>query len=159
MKTMWTGSLGVLLISACSPGPITFVSMTPSPSDGAFSCALRQLNTMGYKVTNNYRDVGYITAEKPVYGVAMKILTLGMASYQNALNISVFDGADGHQNLRVTAAFAEKNWDLFSTKRTAEKPSKAGIADAKAVLSACGQGEVKQRRTHVQFSPRTSVTD
>jgi hypothetical protein len=56
--------------------------MTPSPSDAALSCALRQINTMGYKVKNNYMDVGFIAAEK-------KTSSLGKDIFGTLANIMV----------------------------------------------------------------------
>jgi hypothetical protein len=146
-----------VVVSACSTAPISFLSMTPSPADAAFSCALRQINTMNYTVTNTNKEAGFIAAEKQTSGLGTALLT--GRKYGSSLTVSVFEGADGQRNLRVTAGQSTEKAALFgAASKSTGKPSAQGIADAKALLSACGQGEIRQQTSSRFFSAVIAAT-
>lgn len=139
MRRMRITTLGVFLISACSSAPFSFVAMTPAPSDSALSCALRQINTIGYTVTD--KNAGFIAADKRTSGFLAQLF-INLTTW-SALTVSVFDGADGEHSLRATAWQTDRKPGSYATR--SREPTKHGISDANGVLTACGKGEIRQQ--------------
>jgi hypothetical protein len=102
-----------------------------------FDCALRQLNQLGYTVTNAEKGAGLIVAERQTSGAVSEALT-GQKS-QDRLTVSIFPAADTSQTtLRVTAAGVAEKAQLFgAASKSGTAPSDHGTADAKAVIRAC----------------------
>jgi hypothetical protein len=63
MKTIAT-ALGLALVAGCAINPVQYNSPMPLGLDAAFACALRQLNELGYTVTNTDKSAGYLAAER-----------------------------------------------------------------------------------------------
>lgn len=139
-------TLSTLALAACSTSPESFLSITPDPIDDAYTCALRQVNGLGYTVQNADRDAGFITAEKKASGLGTAILT--GKEYYDVVTVSIFDSSDTERTIRVTAARAEQGAvNLFgdASRSSGQKPSDEGRADARKVLDICGDGPVVQQ--------------
>lgn len=141
-----SSALLAVALAGCATAPLSYVSTTPQPQATAFACAVRKINSLGYTVTNASKDAGFISAEKQTSGLGTTLLT--GKKYQSAITVAVFDGDQGRTQLRVTAGQGEENAVGFGRgagSKTTGKPSAQGIADAKAILSACGTGEIQEQ--------------
>lgn len=105
---------------------------------------------MGYAVTNASEGDGFIAAEKQTSGLGRALLT--GTTCGSGLTVSVIDGGEGRLNLRVTAGQTAANPELFRGAKTASNPSPNSIADAKALLSAYGQGKIKSEPCNAKCS-------
>jgi hypothetical protein len=144
MRTL--ARIGLLVaLSACSTSPKSYSVTTPQPADAAYSCAIRQINQLGYTLANSNAAGGMIIAEKQSSGLGSKIF-LGRTN-RDQLTVSIFDGATpGTRQIRVTAAETSERTNLLGTAHEgASKPSDAAIADANALLLACGSGPVSKQ--------------
>jgi hypothetical protein len=135
--------------AACSTSPQSYVVTTPQPVDAAFGCATRQINQMGYTISNTNSAGGLIVAERQSSGLATRFLT-GTTS-RDQLTVSIFDGATpGTRQIRVTAAETSEHTNLITTgHQGASKPSDKAVADANALLLACGAGPVSRQSSTV----------
>jgi hypothetical protein len=66
--------------------------------------------------------------------------------WASVLTVSIFDeaGTSGRR-IRVSAGQVKEHSTLFNTSKSAETPNDQGIGDAKALLNACGTGEITQQ--------------
>jgi len=150
----------LVLAAACSTSPISYTASTPTPQDGAYSCALRKVNELGFTVVNTDRQGGFITAEKQTSGLGTALLT--GRKYTDALTVSIFDGADAQsRTIRVTAAQVTENAMGFgAASKTGIKPSPTGIKAAQEVLTACAPGSAPVQQTSATvFAVSGTLTD
>ncbi len=123
----------VLTAAACVPpsGPVAYVAPAPATGEGAFACAYRTINEMGFTVTNADRDAGFIAAEKYVRSGV---------TYHDALSVAIFQatGASG-QTLRVTAMDGDRERD-DDEPVSSRAPSAHGRAAARIVAETCAPG-------------------
>jgi hypothetical protein len=132
----------VTAVACGKSGPISFLATTPSPAPDAYTCSLRKINELGYTVTNTNREAGFITGEKSTTGTFTRAMT--GSQYASILTVSIFDDAAARK-IRVSAGQSRERSNLFTTSKSTEPPSDVGVADAKALLNACGQGEITQQ--------------
>jgi hypothetical protein len=134
----------LLFVAGCSTGPVSFTGLSPDVSDALYACALRQVNQMGYTVTNTDRDAGFITGEKQTSGLGTALLT--GQQYHDLLTVSVFDGSDGKRTMRVTAGQTQQSAVGFgAASRTQVAPKDSGKRDAMSILTACApEGAAQQ---------------
>lgn len=149
-----TAPLLVLLAAACSSAPISYMSTTPAPESSAYECALRQINEMGYTVTNADKGAGLIAAEHQTSSGVGEFMS--GKKYRDVLTVSIFDAADSTKGrrLRVTAAqTTEAALTLFgNASKSQTAPSKSGKADAAALLHACAPGAAVQEVSGVGYA-------
>lgn len=135
--------------AACAParGPVAYSVPVPA-GDGAFACAHRTINEMGFTVTNADREAGFIAAEK--------YLTHGV-TYHDVLSVSIFQaaGASGH-TLRVSAKEAERDGD--DGERSSGTPSAHGSAAARILAQTCAPGaQITPQRTAAGYTVQARV--
>lgn len=131
------------LLGACSTAPLSYVSATPRPLEDAYACSLRKLNELGYTVSNTNREAGFISGTKQTSGLGTQILT--GSQYHDQLTVSIFDSENGGRQIRATAGRVDRNTSILGTSTTGVAPTPAGIADADALLKACGDGTVTKQ--------------
>lgn len=134
----------VALLAGCTNGPISYAGLSPDTGDALYSCALRQVNQLGYTVVNTDREAGFITGEKRTSGMGTAILT--GQNYSSQVTISVFDAENGRRTMRVTAGqTSESALGFGAASRTVIAPSDTGKADAMTILTACApEGAAQQ---------------
>lgn len=121
----------------CLPvgGPLSYTASIPTPREGAFSCAFRAVNEMGFTVTNADQSAGFIAAEKSTVTSASP---LAEVVYHDRLTVAIFDAGDATRTLRVTAAHVSKN---PPGERSARRPpSSHGTAAARILMQTCAPG-------------------
>jgi len=132
-----------LALGGCATAPISYVSLTPRPLEDAYSCALRKLNELGYTVTNTNKDAGFIAGTKQTSGLGTQLLT--GSQYHDQLTVSIFDAESGGRRIRATAGRIDQQTSLLGTSTSGVAPTEKGIADADALLKACGDGTVTKQ--------------
>jgi histidinol-phosphate/aromatic aminotransferase/cobyric acid decarboxylase-like protein len=145
-------------LAACaSIAPVSFVTTSLAPSDASFACVSRKLNEIGYTVTNASKDAGFITAEHQTSGLATAVLL--NRKYRDVITLSIFDDAGGAtRKIRATVGQSEEAAGLFgNASKSTMKPSDQGVADGKAILSACGTGAITERTSASRTSLGVSV--
>lgn len=139
--------LVLILTSAagCATGPKSFLANTPDPQDGAYTCALREMNRLGYTVRDADRDAGFVTGQKQTSGLGTALLT--GKNFHDVLTVSIFDSGDSDERtIRVTAAQMQENAIAFgSASQTGTSPSSSGKADAQTILMNCAQGTISEQ--------------
>lgn len=124
----------VLTATACVPpsGPVAYVAPLAATGEGAFVCAYRTINEMGFTVTSADRDAGFIAAEK--------YITSGV-TYHDALSVAIFQPAGAsEQTLRVTAMHGQRQRQREDRGVSSGAPSAHGRAAARIVAETCAPG-------------------
>jgi VCBS repeat-containing protein len=148
--------LSLAALAACANAPRSYMVTTPQPADAAYSCAVSQINQLGYTLANTNAAGGMIVAEKQSSGLGLKLM-FGQTK-RDQLTVSIFDGANGTgRQIRVTAAETGERANIVGTSHEgATKPSDKAVADANTLLLACGTGPVT-KQSSAAFSYTTSV--
>ena len=137
--------LGTILLASCSSGaPLSFAGITPRPLPDGFTCAVQQLNGLGYTVDDANKDAGFVRGTKDTTQGASRLLSGN--SYKDLLTVSVFEDPTSHETrIRATAARLKKtgigllSGNVFSSgKEQGIDPSEEGTSDANVLLKACG---------------------
>lgn len=159
---MWNQSIFVLVaisIAGCaSTAPKSFSTAAPGSKDQAFDCVMREFNQMNYTIRNSDRGSGFITAETHTSGAASEFWTGKKTNDQ--LTAAIFSsGSPESWSIRITAASSsERTMGWGSASESSEVASEEGIADAKAVLSSCGNGAVRSQQSSGVFSGTVTVS-
>jgi hypothetical protein len=156
VRTVLIVAGAALLCGCANTSPLSFTTTSPTPIEGRFACVTRKLNELNYTVTNASRDAGFITGEHQTSGLATAVLL--NRKYHDVITVSIFE--DGSGSLRKIRATAAKSEELGATlfgksSATTEAPSETGIADAKAILSACGTGQIMSSLSGVMLNLET----
>ncbi len=140
-SAVWMASMALTVV-ACATAPVSFVSTTPEPTDAAYNCAMKKLNELGYTVSNTNKDAGFITGAKQTSSGVGEFMT--GKKYHDILTISIFDADEGSRRLRVTAAQSQEAAWFGNASKSGIKPSAAGMAAARAILSTCAKDSIQQ---------------
>jgi len=128
-------ALALLSLGGCNaPKAFRIASFRPAPD--AFDCSAAELSKLGYTIEAGDKDVGFIRGEKAEGG---NDIFSGDQNFR-VLKVAVFT-ADGQVWIRVTA-FRQAQNDKGERKNITVQ---GGVeSDARAVLTACGKGEVEK---------------
>lgn len=132
----------VLFCTACATAPVSYHGSLGAGPQDAYSCAMQQLNMLGYTVEDADRDAGFIRGRKQTSGLGTVLFT--GKNYHDVLTVAVFqDPSTKESTLRVTAAqVQEQALGLFGGNEQGMAPSDSGKGDATNLLSRCGVKEV-----------------
>jgi hypothetical protein len=123
------------LLTGCSTKPVSFSSPMLLPQDAAFSCAFRQVNELGYTVTNTDKGAGYLTAEKVTRSHSLG--SLGSNTHRDLLTVSIYATDSATRTMRVIAASSRDERSPVMVRTNGAKPSDQVRKDAGALLDAC----------------------
>ena len=134
----------MLLLSACVTSPISFSGTVPPERPDSYTCAVQQLNLLGYTLEDANREAAFARGRKQTSGLGTVLLT--GKNYHDVLTVSAFTNPTTNEStLRVTAArMEEQALGLFGGQQRGIAPSDSGKADANAVLAQCGAVNVRQ---------------
>ena len=137
--------LSSLILVGCSTSPLSYSGVTPRSASDGYTCAMQQMNGLGYTVEDADRDAGFIRGTKPTSGLGTAIF-FGK-KYHDLMTVVVFDGVEGTTTMRVTAGQVEESGVLIPLmgNTTVKKPTDDGIADAHELLAQCGVPEANIR--------------
>lgn len=139
-------------IAGCVAPPAVYVGTTPSPTDAAYACALRQVNELGYTVIAADKASGFISGMKQTFGRFAPLV--GGKAKRDQLNVAVYPADSGSGRMRITASSERETRTILKTSIDGISPSARVRGDASAILSACtdgaitkvGEGTVARRR-------------
>ncbi len=132
--------LSIFLLVGCATSPLSYSGVTPRPPADGYTCAMQQMNALGYTVEAADRDAGFVRGTKQTSGLGTAIF-LGK-KYHAPLTVAVFEGVDGTTTMRATAGQVEEAATLIlAGNTTVRKPDDDGIADANELLATCGVSE------------------
>lgn len=140
MRTAFS-ALALIGLMGCATAPISYQGLVPPGAPDSFTCAVQQLNVLGYTMEDADRDAGFGRARKQRTGAGTAILT--GSNYHDVITFSVFeDPSTGTKTLRVTAAqVAETAFGFGAGNETGVAPSEVGKNDATRILDNCGAEE------------------
>jgi hypothetical protein len=136
-----------IALSACTTtGPTHFTTLVPVAPADAYSCAIREVTTLGYTVANTNRESGLIVAERQASGLGTALLT--GKKYFDQMTVLAFEN-DGQTTVRVTVGRAQESAALFGnmSRSNANKPSDEAMGHARTLLEACAPGGTIQVQT------------
>jgi len=138
-----------ILAAGCSSAPVNYLGVAPPGRETAYECAVAQLNILGYTVEDGNKDTGFVRGRKQTSGLGTQLITGN--THHDVLTASAFDNpATGETNLKVTVTrIADKDasvgWTANEGPEEGENvlaPSETGKADAQALLTNCGVGNI-----------------
>ncbi|HEX2201664.1 MAG TPA: hypothetical protein VHG91_00125 [Longimicrobium sp.] len=108
--------------------------------DESFSCAMREVNELGYTVADADRGAGFLRAERDRTSLGDALL--GGVQRFDQLTLTVFPREDRRTVLRVvTDGYEVEARGENRGGRVSGVPSPRADEDARAILSACGEPE------------------
>jgi hypothetical protein len=130
----------IVVALGCSSPPVSYLVSTKATPETAFACALREVNELGYTVTNTNKEAGFIAATKETTPGFNRFL--GNAETHDQLTISIYGDSASGRHIRATAGSVKKTTALLGQSTNGQSPSKEGVFAATEVLRTCGEGIV-----------------
>ena len=124
-----------VLVTGCNTKPVSFSSPMLLPQEAAFNCAFKQVNELGYTVTNADKGAGYLTAEKQTRSHSLG--DLGSNTHHDRLTVSIYASDSATRTTRVIAASDREEHSLVMVRTAGAKPSDQVRKDAGVLLDAC----------------------
>lgn len=127
-------------VAACATNPKVYRGPIEVPRDEAFTCAVEEMNRMGYIVQIADREAGFVRAQRSTTGF-LSLLLEGSRKH-DAITFSTFESDEGDTEVRVTAAgYSRASYRTGRRERTETgpvRPDSETREDARRLYRRCG---------------------